>query len=110
MHEKKQRLGFEHEQDCLMVGIVVEVLVDATVLNNHDVTGLPIDPLSVMDVVAAPLEYVKHGTIQVAVLLSERSWCIDLNVRFNRLSDGRGLWTNDMFAVQLRPAFPWKIA
>ena len=86
------------------------LLLEAGGWDRHLLLKLPLTwgavLLNRMDVVTAALEYVKHGAIQVAVLLSVRSWRIDLYVRFNRLRDGRGLWTNDMFAVELRPTFP----
>src|SRR6516162_8053199 len=56
VHEEEEGLGLEDQEDRLRVGIVVEVLVHAAVLDHHDVAGLPRDVAAVMDVVAAALE------------------------------------------------------
>src|ERR1019366_9803715 len=82
----------------------------AAILDNHDVTGLPIDPFAVMDVMAAAFEDVEHGAVQVTVLLPVSARCIDLDMRLDRLGDGRRLRTDDVFSVKLRPTFPGKIA
>ena len=50
--------------------IVVEVLVHAAVLDEHDVAGLPVDVPAVMDVVAVALEHVEHRAVEMAVLLA----------------------------------------
>ena len=91
MHEQEQRLGLQHEQDRLVVGVVVEVLMDAAVLDDHDVAGLPVDAAAVMDVMAAAFEHIEHGAVQVAVLLAVGAGRIGLDMRLDRLRDGRRL-------------------
>src|SRR5262249_32117866 len=59
VHEQEQRFRLEHQQDRLVLGIIVEVLMHAAVLDDHDVAGLPVDAAAVVDVVAAALDHVK---------------------------------------------------
>src|ERR1035437_989167 len=82
----------------------------AAVLDDHYISGLPIDLFAVVNVVATALEHVEHSTVQVAVLLSVSARRIDFDMRFNRLGDGRSLRAYDVFAEELWPAFPGKIA
>ncbi len=65
--------------------IVVEVLMHAAGLDDHDVAGLPVDPPAVMDVMAAALQHEEHRAVQMPVFLAERSRPIGLDMRFDRL-------------------------
>src|SRR5215813_6594486 len=110
VHEQEQRFGLEHQQDRLVLGVVVEVLVHAAVLHEHDVAGLPWDVPAVVDVVAAPLEHVEAGAVEMAVLLPVRAGCVDLDMRLDRLGDGRVLRADDVLAVLAGPALPRHVA
>src|SRR6185312_17085389 len=90
--------------------IVVEVLMDAAVLDDHHVAGLPGDVLAVVHVVAAALEHVEHGAVQVAVLLSVGARRVDLDMGLDRLRDGGGLRADHVLAEKLRSAFPRHVA
>src|SRR5262249_31226738 len=110
MHEKEKRLRFGHQENGFVLGIVVEVLVHATVFDDHHVAGLPGDMAAVVDVVAATLEHVEYRTVEMAVLLAVCVGRIRLVVRFYLL-DVAGLWRSyDAFAELTRPAFPRHVA
>src|SRR5215471_2346019 len=106
MHEEEQRLGFEHQENGLLVGIVVEVLMHATVLDDHHIASLPRDVAAVVYVVAAALEHVEHRAVEVAVLLAEGARRVGLDVRFHRLDDGGGLRADHALAELAGPALP----
>ena len=84
------------------------MLMDAAVFDDHDVPRLPLDPLAVVNVMASALEHVEYGTVQVAVLLSVGSGCVDLDMRLNRLRHRGRLRADNVFAEQLRAALPRK--
>src|SRR5271156_3439254 len=69
VHEQEQRLGFENQQDAGFLLVIVEVLVHAGILDQHDVTGLPLHITAVMHVMAVALEYVEHRAVEMAVFL-----------------------------------------
>ena len=71
----------------VVVGIVVEVLMHAAVLDEHEVARLPVEALAVVDVVAAPLEHVEHGAVHMSVLLAVGAGRVDLDMRLDRLGD-----------------------
>ena len=87
-------------------GIVVEMLVDAAVLDDHHVAGLPGNVPAVVHVVAAALEHVEHRAVEVAVLLAVGAGRIGLDVRFHRLDDGGGLRADDALAELAGAALP----
>ena len=95
MHEQEERLRLHHQQDRLVVGIVVEMLMDAAILDDHHVAGLPLDAPPVMHVMAVALEDLEHGAVHMAVLLAEGAGAIGLDMRLDRLRDHRacGLMT-----------------
>src|SRR5215472_8554859 len=70
VHEQKQRLRLEYQQNAILVLVVIEMLVHAAVLDQHHVAGLPFDVAAVMDVVAVALEHVEHRAIEMTVLLA----------------------------------------
>ena len=70
MHEQEQGLRLHHQHHGLIVGIVVEMLMDAAVLDDQGLSRLPRDVLAVMDVMALALEDVEDGAVHMAVLLS----------------------------------------
>src|ERR1700730_17960143 len=86
------------------------MLMYASALDNHDLARLPVDAPAVVNIVAATLEHVKAGTVQMAVLLAVGARGIDLDMRLDRLHDGRRLRADDVLAVQRRPALPRQIA
>src|SRR5262245_24609300 len=110
VHEQEQRLGLEHQQDRLVLGVVIEVLVHAAVLHEHHVAGLPGNVPAVMDVVAASLEHVEAGAVEMAVLLAIGAGRVDLDMRLDRLGDGCVLRADDVLAVLAGPAFPRHVA
>ena len=57
MRHSSPRLRLEHEQDAVLVVVVVEVLVDAAVLDQYDVAGLPFHGAAVVNVMAVALEH-----------------------------------------------------
>src|SRR5487761_136545 len=99
MHEQEQRLRLERQQVRVVVGIVVEMLVHAAVLDQHEVARLPVEPLAVVDVVAATLEHVEHGAVHVSMLLSMSARCVDLDVGLDRLRDCGGKRADHVLAV-----------
>ena len=110
MHEKEQRFCLEHQQHRFIFRIVVEMLMHAAGLDNHDVTGLPVDAAAVMDVIAAALQDKEHRAVEMAVLLPERTRAIGFNMGFDRLADGSRAGGDARFAVMLRAAFPRLVA
>ena len=63
-----------------------------------------------MDVVAAALEHVEHGAVQMAVLLSVGARRVDLDMGLDRLGDCGGLRADHVLAVKLRAALPGHVA
>src|SRR5258706_2336282 len=107
VHEQEQRFGLEHQKDRLVVGVVVEVLMHAAVLDEHHIAGLPLDAAPVMDVMAASLDDVEAGRVQMPMLLAIGARGISLDMRFDRLRDLRGgARRDDMLAIEVRPALP----
>ena len=106
----KKWLCFEYQKKSLIVRIIVEVLMYATVLNDHCITGFPIYTLAIMNIVASAFQNIKDGAIQMAMLLAVRAWGVDFDMGLNGLSHLSMLRANDMFTVKARPAFPGCIA
>ena len=106
VHEQEQRLCLEHQQDRLFLRIVVEVLVDAAVLDDHHVARLPGNVPAVVHVMAAALEYVEHRAVEVAVLLAVGTRRIGLDMRLHRLDDGGRLRADDALAVLAGASLP----
>src|SRR5688572_16618575 len=57
VHEEEERLGLEYQQDGFSRRIVVEMLVHAAVLHQHDIAGLPFNAPPIVNVVAPALEH-----------------------------------------------------
>src|SRR5262249_16398462 len=106
VHEQEQGLRLEHQQDRLVLGVVVEVLVHAAVLDEHHVTGLPRNVAAVVHVVAAALEHVEAGAVEVAVLLAVGARRVDLDVGLDRLGDVGVLRADGVLAVLAGTALP----
>jgi hypothetical protein len=70
MHEQEERLGLEYQQDRLLLGIVVEMLVHAAVLDDHHIAGFPRNVAAIVHVVAPALEHVEHRAVEMPVLLA----------------------------------------
>src|SRR6516165_1671201 len=109
MHEQEQRLGLEYEQDRLLLGIVIEMLVNAAVLDNHHVACFPRNMPAVVHVMAAAFEDIEHGAVEVAVLLTVGPGGVRLDVGLQRLNDAGGLRADHAFAELARPALPWHL-
>ena len=67
MHEQEERLRLRDQHDRLVLRVVVEMLVDAGVLDDQRVAGFPVEAAAVMDVVALALEHIEDGAVHVAV-------------------------------------------
>jgi hypothetical protein len=106
VHEQKQRLRLEHQENAILVLVVVEMLMHAAVLDQHHVTGLPFHVAAVMDVVAVPLEHVEHRAVEMAVLLAGIERRVALDMRFDRLHDVHRLRRDHVLAVHRGPALP----
>ena len=63
------------------------MLMHAAVLDEHDVARLPRNMPAVMDVVAAALEDIEHGAVQMPVLLAVGARRIGLDMGLDRLRD-----------------------
>src|SRR5206468_3917907 len=85
VHEEEQRLRLEDEQNRLILRVVVEVLMNAAVLDDHRVAGLPLDAPPVVDIMAAALEDVEDGAVEMPVLLAVSAGGVDLDMRLDRL-------------------------
>src|SRR5262249_44241385 len=110
MHEQEQRLGFEHQENCFVLGIVVEMLMDATVLDDHHVAGLPGDVPAIVHVMAAALEHVEHRAVEVAVLLAVGLGRVGLDMRFHRLDNAGRLRADHALAELAGAALPRHLA
>src|SRR5262249_48872726 len=84
-HEQKQRLGLEHQKDCLVVGVVVEMLMYARAFDDHDIARLPLDAAAVMDIVTAALEHIEHGAVEMPMLLAVGAGRIAFDMGLDRL-------------------------
>ena len=51
VEEKKKRLGFHYEHARGAVGVVAEMLMHATVLDDARVARFPINPLAIVNIV-----------------------------------------------------------
>ena len=54
MHEEEQRLRFHDENDTFLIGVIIEVLVDTSIFDNQCVSGFPVNPAAIMNVVPLP--------------------------------------------------------
>src|SRR6202035_5746680 len=70
VHEQEERPGLEDQEMRVIVGIIVEMLMHAAVLDEHDVAGLPVDAPLVMDIVAAPFQNVEYRAVHMAMFLA----------------------------------------
>jgi hypothetical protein len=73
----------EHDHD-----VAIDATLDRRVAEDdgdfaRDVAGLPIDAPPVMDIVAAPLDDVEHGAVQMPVLLAVRTRPVSLDMGFD---------------------------
>src|SRR6185437_11448711 len=110
MHEEEQRLRLHDEEDRLVVGIVVEMLMNAAILDDHHIARLPVDAAPIMHVVAIAFQHIEHGAVHMPVLLPEGAWPIGLDMRFDRLRHHRVLRIDDLLAVKPRPTLPGQVA
>src|SRR5207244_8134209 len=84
--------------------------MDATVLDDHHVAGLPGDMAAVVHVMAAALEHVEHRAVEVAVLLPVSLRRVGLDMRFHRLDDGGRLRADHALAELAGAALPRHVA
>src|SRR6516165_2351653 len=84
--------------------------MDATVLDDHHVAGLPGDMAAVVHVMAAALEHVEHSAVEVAVLLPVSPRRVGLDMRFHRLDDGGRLRADHALAELAGAALPRHVA
>src|SRR5215467_9403214 len=110
VHEQKQRLGLEYQKDRLVVRVVVEMLMHARAFDDHDIARLPLDAAAVMNIVAAALEHIEHGAVEMPVLLAIGAGCIAFDMGLDRLHHIGGLRAHHVFAIERRPALPWMVA
>src|SRR6266566_1196315 len=106
VHEQKQRLRLEHQKNAVLVFVVVEMLVDAAVLDQHYVAGLPLHGTAVVDIVAVALEDVKYRAVEMTVLLTGIERRIAFDMRLDRLHDVDRLRRDHVLAVHRRSALP----
>ncbi len=83
--------------------------MNATVLDDQRVTGIPVDPPSVMYVVSLAFQNVENGTVHVAVFLPVTTRRINVDVSFDRLCNLHGLRIDHFLAEVLRTAFPFHV-
>src|ERR1700688_4989623 len=110
MHEQEERLGLEDQEMGVVVGIIVEMLMHAAILDEHDVVRLPIDAPLVMDVVAAPLQNIEYRAVHMTMFLAIGSGRVNFDVCFDRLGDRGGMRTDDVLAINLRASLPRHVA
>ncbi len=106
VHEQEQRLGLENQDHRFLVLVIVQMLVNAGVLDQKGIARFPVQAFPVVNVVALAFEDVEHRGIHVAVLLAVAVRGKDIEVRLDRLCDLHRLRIDKMFAVVLRPALP----
>ena len=70
MHEQEERLGLRDQHDRLVFRIVVQMLVDAGVLDDEGIARFSVEALAVMDVVAFALQHIENGAIHMTVALA----------------------------------------
>src|ERR1700719_983423 len=83
MHEQEERLGLEDQEMRVIVRIIVEMLMYAAVLDEHDIAGFPIDAPLVMDIVAASLQNIEYCAVHVTMFLTIGARRINLDMRFD---------------------------
>ena len=69
VHKQVKRFRFDDEGPGRPVRVVIEMLVDTGILNNDQISGLPVVSDAVMDLVALSVQDVKDGLIHMAVLV-----------------------------------------
>ena len=106
VHEQKERLRLHHEDDRLVVGIVVEMLVHTGVLDDQRVARLPVVADLVVHVVTLALQHEKDRAVHMAVLLAIAARGVDVDMAFDRLRDLHRLRIDDLLAVIVRAALP----
>ncbi len=89
MHEQEQRLRLHDQADGLVVGVIVQVLVDAGVLDDQRIARFPIEAAAVVDVVALALQDIEDGAVHVAVLLAVAAGREAVDMGLDRLRDLR---------------------
>src|SRR5262249_21329897 len=83
VHEQIHRLGLDHQGAGGLLFAGVEMLVHAVVMNNRDITGLPIVANAVVDFVARAIENIERRLVYVSVLLglATRRILLEMNVK-----------------------------
>src|SRR5262245_62443133 len=84
--------------------------MDATVLDDHHVAGLPGTLPAIVHDMAAALEHVEHRAVEVAALLAVGLGRVGLDMRFHRLDDAGRLWADHALAELAGAALPRHLA
>ena len=87
VHEQVHRLGLDHRaRGPARFALALIVLVDAIVVHDRDVAGLPVVAHAVVDLVAGAVEDVERRLVDVAVLLRRAAGRIFLKMDVQRLA------------------------
>ena len=70
VHKQKQRLGLEHKVNTLLIVRTIEVLMHASVFHEHHIARAPLETLAIVNIIAAPLENIEDGTVEMPMLLA----------------------------------------
>src|SRR5580700_9824569 len=86
VHEQVHRLGLDDQGAGRLAGAGIEVLVDAIVVHDGDVAGLPVVAHAIVDLVAGTVENVERRLVDMAVLLGSAARRIFLEMDVQRLA------------------------
>ena len=80
VHEQEQRLSFHYQNDTLFIWVIIEMLMDAAILDDQGVSRLPVDPVTVMYVMAFTFQHKEDSRIHVPVLLAVPAGSVNIDM------------------------------
>lgn len=80
VHEQEQRLSFHYQNDTLFIWVVIEMLVDAAIFDDQGISRLPVDPATVVYVMAFTFQHKEDSRIHVPVLLTVATGSVNIDM------------------------------
>ena len=98
VEKEEQRFGFEDHDARFVIGIAIDVLMHAAVLDDARIACFPVVALAIVNVVPLAFQNIKDRAVHMPMLLPMRSWGKHINMRLNRLRDRRALRVDNILA------------
>ncbi len=87
IHKDEHRFGLQNKSARRLGVRGIEVLVNAIVVHNRDIPGLPVIPDIVVNLVSLAVEDVERSFVHMAVLLASAAWPVFFQMQVKQLAD-----------------------